>query len=83
MGNFLFDQNEAENMESFIVDMHYKGRELTGLSATPVRILDKSRVEVQTGEKASNLLAREAGLCEELGSPPDILNDQLVFSIED
>jgi poly-gamma-glutamate synthesis protein (capsule biosynthesis protein) len=83
MGNFLFDQNEAENMESFIVDMHYKGRELTGLSAIPVRILDKSRVEVQTGEKASNLLAREAGLCEELGSPPDILNDQLVFSIED
>lgn len=79
MGNFLFDQNESENMESFIIDMKYKGKELTDLSAIPVRILDKSYVEIQTGTNAANIISRQTELCRELGSPPEVINDRLVF----
>jgi poly-gamma-glutamate capsule biosynthesis protein CapA/YwtB (metallophosphatase superfamily) len=79
MGNFLFDQNESENMESFIIDMKYKGTELSELSAIPVRILDKSTVEIQTGTNAANIIARQTELCRELGTPPGIVNDRLVF----
>jgi poly-gamma-glutamate capsule biosynthesis protein CapA/YwtB (metallophosphatase superfamily) len=79
MGNFIFDQNESENMESFIIDMKYKGTELTNLSAIPVRILDKSYVEIQTGTNAANIISRQTELCRELGSPPEIINDRLVF----
>lgn len=79
MGNFLFDQNESENMESFIVDMRYMGTELVGLSAVPVRILKKSYVEIQTGSDAAELLARQADLSRRLGTEPVIENDILVY----
>ncbi|HOQ07346.1 MAG TPA: CapA family protein [Clostridiales bacterium] len=79
MGNFLFDQNESENMESFIVDMKYKGTELAGLSAVPVRILKKSYVEIQTGSDAAELLSRQADLSRRLGTEPVIENDILVY----
>jgi poly-gamma-glutamate synthesis protein (capsule biosynthesis protein) len=79
MGNFLFDQNDPENMESFIIDMKYKGTELTEFSAIPVRILNKSIVEIQTGEKAANILERQVELCRKLGTDPVTDNDILVF----
>ena len=79
LGNFLFDQNESENMESFIVDMEYRGTELVGLTAVPVRILKKSYVEVQTGSDAAELLARQADLSRRLGTEPVIENDILVY----
>ncbi|MEN6313637.1 MAG: CapA family protein [Clostridiaceae bacterium] len=79
MGNFLFDQNDPENMESFIIDMKYKGTELTELSAIPVRILDKSYVEVQTGQNAVNILERQANLCTKLGTIPLTDADKLVI----
>ena len=79
LGNFLFDQNDPENMESFIVDMKFKGRVLTELSAIPVRILNKTYVEIQTGEKAANILKRQLELCRSLGAEPAAENDILVF----
>lgn len=79
MGNIIFDQNERENMESFIVDMKYKGTELTALTATPVRILEKSHVEIQTGNAASEILKRQASLSGKLGTEPEIKNDILVY----
>lgn len=79
MGNFLFDQNESENMESFIVDMKFEGNELAGLSAVPVRIIKKSYVEIQTGADASELLARQADLSRRLGTEPVIENDILIY----
>lgn len=79
MGNFLFDQNDPENMESFIIDMKYKGTELTEFCAIPVRILEKSYVEIQTGEKAANILERQAELCRKLGTDPVTDNDRLVL----
>ena len=79
MGNFLFDQNDPENMESFIIDMKYKGTDLINFTAIPVRILDKSYVEIQTGEKAVNILERQAELCRKLGTEPVTDNDKLVL----
>ncbi len=79
MGNILFDQNESENMESFIVDMKYKGTELTQFTAIPVRILKKSYVEVQTGTDAAGIIERQAELCRKLGTDPVTDNDILVF----
>lgn len=79
LGNFLFDQNDPENMESFIVDMKFRGRVLTELSAIPVRILNKTYVEIQTGEKAANILERQLELCRSLGAEPAEENDILVF----
>ncbi len=81
MGNFLFDQNDPENMESFIIDMKYKGAELTEFSALPVRIINKSIVEIQTGSNAAALLKRQAELCRELGTEPVIQDDKLIFKI--
>ena len=82
MGNFLFDQNDSENMESFIIDMKYRGKELIEFSAIPVRILEKSYVEIQTGEKAVNILGRQTELCRKLGTEPAVENDRLVFNCE-
>ncbi len=79
MGNFLFDQNDPENMESFIMDIRYKGNKLESCTAIPVRILDKSYVEIQTGAAASNILERETELCGKLGTTPETVNDTLVF----
>lgn len=79
MGNFLFDQNDPENMESFIIDMEYKGTELSQLTAIPVRIVDKSHVEIQTGEKATNILERQIELCRRLGGEPVSDDDMLVL----
>jgi poly-gamma-glutamate synthesis protein (capsule biosynthesis protein) len=79
MGNFLFDQNDTENMESFIMDLRYKGNRLEACTAVPVRILDKSYVEIQTGAAASNILDRETKLCGKLGTVPETVNDTLVF----
>lgn len=79
MGNFLFDQNDPENMESFIIDLKYKGTELKEFSAIPVRILDKSYVEIQTGDKASNILERQAELCQKLGTEAMVKDDVLLL----
>ncbi len=79
MGNIMFDQNEHENMESFIVDMKYKGTELTALSAIPVRILEKSHAAIQIGTDASAILKRQASLSAELGSEPEIKDDILIY----
>ena len=82
MGNFMFDQNDPENMETFIIEMHYEGKNLKSLVAKPVRIVDKSRAELQTGSSAQSILTREAGLCEQLGSTPKIDGDTLVFTTD-
>ncbi|MGE5615255.1 MAG: CapA family protein [Bacillota bacterium] len=79
MGNILFDQNDPENMESFIVDMRYEGNELKEFEAIPVRILEKSYVEIQEGEDAVKMLERQAELCRKLGTNPAVEDSKLVF----
>lgn len=82
MGNFLFDQNDPENQESFILNMEYSGTQLKAFSATPVRILEKQHVAVQTGKNAAALLEREASLSKKLGSECIIQDDKLVFTVK-
>lgn len=82
MGNFLFDQNDPENQESFIMNMQYSGTQLTSLTATPVRILEKQQVAVQSGKAAAAMLEREASLSGKLGSECRIQDDKLVFTIK-
>lgn len=82
MGNILFDQNDPENMEGFIIDMKYRGSELIEFTAIPVRIIDKTFVEIQTGTNAAALLERQARLCGELGTEPFVQDDMLIFKIK-
>lgn len=82
MGNFIFDQNDPENRESFILDMTFTEKKLTALAAIPIRILEKDHVKVQTGKDAASMLAREASLCRKLGTGCKITADHLVFDIQ-
>lgn len=81
LGNFIFDQNDPENMETFIVEMKYEGVELKSLEAIPVRIVDKCRAVIQTEIKAGKMLDREISLCSKLGTICFIQNDRLVFNL--
>ena len=82
MGNFLFDQNDPENQESFILDMQYEGRQLKAFSAIPVRTLEKNHVSLPTGNDAAALLEREASLSRKLGASCEIEGDRLVFKLD-
>lgn len=79
MGNFIFDQNDPENQEGFIIDMKYRGTELVQFSAIPVRTIEKTYVRIQTGENASELIKRQVGLCSDLGTTFNILNDVITY----
>jgi len=82
LGNILFDQNDPENMESFIIKMEYKDNRLTDFSAIPVRIVDKCFVEIQTGQDAVNILEREIELCNALGTGFIVENDILKYDLD-
>jgi poly-gamma-glutamate synthesis protein (capsule biosynthesis protein) len=79
MGNILFDQNDPENMESFIIEMEYENKSLKSISATPVRIVEKSHVAIQTGDSAKSILEREKSLCDKLGTGFKIEDDKLTY----
>ncbi len=79
LGNFIFDQNDPENQESFIVNMQFMGTKLTALSAVPVRTVDKVQVVPVFGNDAKELLEREAELSSRLGTEFRIENDRLVL----
>lgn len=82
MGNFIFDQNDPENQESFILDLGYTNKKLTSLSATPVRTVEKTQVVPQKGTAASGMLSREADLSHKLGSECRIVSDKLLFDLQ-
>lgn len=79
LGNFLFDQNDKENMESFIIDMKYKGTELIECVAVPVRIAGKTTVEILTGQDAISILERQTELSGKLGTEPQTVDGKLVY----
>lgn len=79
MGNFLFDQNDPENQESFILNLEYNDKKLTYFSATPVRTIEKTQVILPTGQNAENLLKREQDLSSKLDSKCEIKDDKLVY----
>ncbi len=79
LGNFLFDQNDKENMESFIIDMKYKGTEMVECVAVPVRVAGKTTVEVLTGQDAVSILERQTELSIKLGTEPQTVDGKLVY----
>ena len=62
--------------------MKFKGNKLEEFSAIPVRVINKTYVEIQTGEKAANILDRQLELCRKLGTEPIKESDLLVFNCE-
>ncbi|MCX7842951.1 MAG: CapA family protein [Clostridia bacterium] len=82
MGNFIFDQNDPENQESFILNMKYSGRKLTEFKAIPVRTADKTQVIPLAGIDAELLLKRQLELCRRLDTKCHIAGDRLVFDLK-
>lgn len=82
LGNFIFDQNDPENQESFIISMDFEDYELKRIEAVPVRTINKVQVVPQHGTNAKDLLERELNLCRELGTNFRIDKDTLVFDME-
>lgn len=82
MGNFIFDQNDPENMETFIMDINFERNVIKSISAIPVRILNKSRAVKQKPEEANDFIKREIALCNELGTVCKLENDRLIFEIK-
>lgn len=82
LGNFIFDQNDPENLESFITIIKFSGNRPMHVSAVPVRIFDKCYVAPLKGKDAEGLLRREAELCGKLGTGYEIKENQLVFDLK-
>ncbi len=82
MGNFIFDQNDPENKETFILTMKYEGKRLTDFTALPVRTVDKIQVVPLTGEDAGPMLKRQLELCQKLSSRCEIKEDKIVFNLD-
>ncbi len=81
LGNFIFDQNDPENQEAFIIHMNYNNCKLTDIEAIPVRTVGKTQIVVQKGEEAKAILDREVKLCKELDTECIIEEDKLFFEL--
>jgi len=81
LGNFIFDQNDPENQESFILNLEFTGNKLSALSALPVKTIDKIQVVRQTGLGARGILNREMELSAALNTKCSIVDDKLVFEV--
>lgn len=79
LGNFIFDQNDPENQESFILNMNYKNNKLIDMNLTPIRTIDKMQINLIKGVDTEALLAREIKLCKSLGTICNIENDKIIF----
>lgn len=81
LGNFIFDQNDPENQEAFIVDMKFEEKKLSSLSALPIRTIGKTQVVPVVGKDAEELLNRELELCRKLDSKCDIQDGKVIFDV--
>lgn len=81
LGNFIFDQNDPENQESFIITLDYRGNKLAGIEAIPVRTIGKIQVVPQKGVDAKSILEREKNLCSKLDTNCFIKDDKLYFEL--
>ncbi|HHW49573.1 MAG TPA: CapA family protein [Clostridiaceae bacterium] len=82
LGNFIFDQNDPENQEAFIVNLDYKDNELVGITAIPVRTVEKTQVVPLTDVDAEALLRREIELSTALNTRCVIEGGKLVFELK-
>ncbi len=82
MGNFIFDQNDPENQETFILNFDYEDNKLIKVEAVPVRTIGKIQVVPVKGNEAEELLNRELELSKRLGSECRIDGDKLSFAVD-
>ncbi len=82
LGNFIFDMNDPENQESFIVKVDFDRDRMVSLTALPIMTLQKIQVVPQTGEAAQNNLMRQQRLCNELGTKTEIKDGMLMFNLD-
>lgn len=82
LGNFIFDQNDPNNQESFIVNMEFKDKKLAFMQLIPIRTIEKNHVIIPKGDDAIDMLKRELELCGKLGSKCAIVNDTIEFNIK-
>lgn len=82
LGNFIFDQNDPENQESFILDMEFLDRKLLSFTAIPVRTINKTQVVPVKGSEAQDLITREIELSAKFGSKCSVVDDAIVFEVE-
>jgi poly-gamma-glutamate capsule biosynthesis protein CapA/YwtB (metallophosphatase superfamily) len=81
LGNFIFDQNDPENQEAFIMNLEYTGNKLSKMTAMPTRTIGKTQVVPLDYEDAVEMLEREVELCAELDTECIIEDNILVFKI--
>lgn len=82
LGNFIFDQNDPNNQESFIVNMNLVDKKLCSLELIPIRTIEKNHVIIPKGDEAKDMLKRELELCGKLGSKCAIVEDKIQFNIK-
>ena len=82
LGNFIFDQNDPNNQESFIVNMKITNKKLSSLELIPIRTIEKTHVVIPKGDEAIEMLKRELELCGKLGSKCAIVDDIIKFNIK-
>jgi poly-gamma-glutamate synthesis protein (capsule biosynthesis protein) len=82
LGNFIFDQNDPENQQSFIINMEFTERKLGKLTAIPVETVEKTQVVPQTGESAQEIIKREIELSSKLNTGCRAEGDILVFDLK-
>lgn len=82
MGNFIFDQNDPENQEGFILNLEYTDKKLSAFTAVPIRTKDKTQVVLPKGQSADSLLKREMDLSLKLDSKCEIKEDKLVYILD-
>lgn len=80
LGNFIFDQNDPENQQTFIVNMKYSKNRLKDICLTPVRTENKIQIVPLNGEDAKPVMHRQVELCEELGTRVEISGGKLVIT---
>ena len=82
LGNFIFDQNDPNNQESFIVSMEIADEKLSALKLIPIRTIDKNHIIIPKDDEAIDMLKRELELCGELGSKCAIVDNIIEFNIK-
>jgi len=81
MGNLIFDQNDPECQQGYIMQMQYKGNKLSSLSGIPYKIIGKSQVVPQDTVGAAKLFQREIKISTKLNSKCHVENGKIVFDL--
>ena len=81
MGNLIFDQNDPENQEGFIVKMQYQEKKLIDFYLIPFRVIGKTQVVPVYNNDSSALLERQKTLSQELNTQCEIKEGMIYYII--